>query len=391
MRATGGLDFDDLVADALALLRADPGVLGTWRARCAHLLVDEVQDVDASQLALALLLAAPANRVTFVGDDDQSIYGWRLADVRRILGLAAGLPGLRRVDLVTNRRCPPPVVERAVRLVEHNRERFVKDVRAAPAARGSLILVPEAGDEEATLRSVVRWWPTDGTHAVLARTNRELLVGLAVALDLGIPFRAERLPDLAGDPRVETLLATAAEMDPTLPEPARVLRAARDLAAARAVRPGRRPAPASTAPTDGAEPEPFEAIVAAVLGWLARHGSIRSTALAVAETRRRLAALRSDDAALSLATAHATKGLEFDDVAVLGMSAGRFPSARSVADAADPARALEEERRLAYVAWTRARRALHLLYDPAAPSPFLAEAFDADEMPRLATGDLGTQ
>jgi hypothetical protein len=75
-----------------------------------------------------------------------------------------------------------------------------------------------------------------------------------------------------------------------------------------------------------------------------------------------------------------TKGLEFDHVAVIGLEAGRFPSARSVADAGDPARALEEERRLAYVAWTRARRSLTLVYDPAVPSQFLLEAFDPQEL-----------
>ena len=83
---------------------------------------------------------------------------------------------------------------------------------------------------------------------------------------------------------------------------------------------------------------------------------------------------------MTLATAHATKGLEFDHVVVVGMEAGRFPSGRTVAEAEDPVRAYEEERRLAYVAWTRARRTLTLLYDPAVPSPFLLEAFDADEL-----------
>ncbi len=95
-----------------------------------RLLVDEAQDLDRTQLELALLLAAPANDVFLVGDDDQTIYSWRLADVRRVLGLAASLPGLRRVDLETNYRCPPPVVARAVRLVEHNRERFAKRILA---------------------------------------------------------------------------------------------------------------------------------------------------------------------------------------------------------------------------------------------------------------------
>ena len=113
---------------------ATPRLLARWRGRCRELLVDEVQDVDRAQLRLALLLAAPANRIFLVGDDDQSIYGWRLADVRRILGLDGPLPGLRRVDLEVNYRCPRQVVERAVRLVEHNGERFAKRIRAGPAA-----------------------------------------------------------------------------------------------------------------------------------------------------------------------------------------------------------------------------------------------------------------
>jgi superfamily I DNA/RNA helicase len=62
------------------------------------------------------------------------------------------------------------------------------------------------------------------------------------------------------------------------------------------------------------------------------------------------------------------------------MEVGRFPSARAVSSAEDPSRAYEEERRLAYVAWTRARRSLTLLYDPAVPSPFLLEAFAPDEL-----------
>jgi superfamily I DNA/RNA helicase len=57
---------------------------------------------------------------------DQSIYGWRLADVRRVLGLAGALPGLRRVDLEVNYRCPAPVIAAAVRLVRHNAERFAQ-------------------------------------------------------------------------------------------------------------------------------------------------------------------------------------------------------------------------------------------------------------------------
>ncbi|MEA2538476.1 MAG: hypothetical protein QOF11_2710 [Chloroflexota bacterium] len=82
LAAAGGLDFDDLVARSLSLLETEPDLLAGWRSVCSELLVDEVQDVDRSQLELALLLAAPANRIFLVGDDDQSIYGWRLAEVK---------------------------------------------------------------------------------------------------------------------------------------------------------------------------------------------------------------------------------------------------------------------------------------------------------------------
>jgi DNA helicase-2/ATP-dependent DNA helicase PcrA len=90
--------------------------------------------------------------------------------------------------------------------------------------------------------------------------------------------------------------------------------------------------------------------------------------------------LHRDDAALVLATVHGTKGLEFDHVAVVGLDEGRFPSRRSLEESEDPKRALEEERRLAYVAWTRAKRSLTLVYDPGAPSRFLREAFGEQEL-----------
>ena len=136
LREAETLDFDDLVVRALELLDADTDALALWRGRCRELLVDEAQDLDRTQLELALRLAAPANRVFLVGDDDQTIYGWRLADVRRVLGLAGSLPGLRRVDLTVNYRCPGPVVARAVRLIEVNRGAIREDDPCPPRGRG---------------------------------------------------------------------------------------------------------------------------------------------------------------------------------------------------------------------------------------------------------------
>jgi superfamily I DNA/RNA helicase len=357
----GALDFDDLVRRALATLETDRDLLARWRGRCAHLLVDEVQDVDRSQLRLALLLAAPANRVFLVGDDDQSIYGWRLADVRRVLGLDALLPGLRRVDLEVNHRCPVPVVERAVRLIDHNRERFAKVIRSRPDAAGSLILAPDPSDEPARTERLLASWPVDaGTRAVLARTNRELQPAVVSALALGLPFRADSVVLLVDDPGLDALLE---RIDVETPGDWPLL-----------VRIG-----AIRAALAGA-PEPQRALAEAVLAWAPGFADLPALSAAVAAVRGRLADLRRDDAPLAFATAHSTKGAEFDHVAVVGLDVGRFPSGRAVSESEDPDRALEEERRLAYVAWTRARRTLTLSYDPEAPSSFLLEAFTRDEL-----------
>ena len=364
----GGLDFDDLVARTVRLLEAEPAVLARWHVACTHLLVDEVQDVDRSQLRLALLLAAPEHRIFLVGDDDQSIYGWRLADVRRVLELAGSLPGLRRVDLVTNYRCPGPVVERAVRLVERNRERFAKKVTARPGATGRLLLAPDGADEVERVGRILDAWPDDGgTRAFLARTNCELLPALVVALERRLPFRADRVATPLDDPRLDALLAVTAATDPRLPLLARL---------------GRVVARTAAVETDAID-QAFTGreVASALLAWASPYPDLDALATAVAERRDLLARLRTDDATLSLATAHATKGLEFDHVAVLGMEAGRFPSGRAIGEAEDPVRALEEERRLAYVAWTRARRTLTLSFDPDVASPFLGEAFGPDELP----------
>jgi DNA helicase-2/ATP-dependent DNA helicase PcrA len=380
IRRRGGLDFDDLVARALRLLGDDPANLATWRERCQHLLVDEAQDLDRAQLRLTLLLAAPGNRIFLVGDDDQSIYGWRLADVRRLLGLAEeAVPSLTRVDLETNYRCPAPVLDRAVRLVEHNVERFAKVIRAGPEASGRLVLAPTAADDVDRAEAVLASWPEDGgTQAVLARTNRELLPVVAAAVRRDLPFRAAGLVLPIESPIVDELLDVAQE-------------AARD--AGRGEHPLRSLARVRKMPADGRDSNELatdeddldvtlarDDIAASLLAWAAGCRDLAELRAQVQATRRRLAALRGDDARLLLATAHGTKGLEFDHVAVIGLDDGRFPSSRSVSEALEPERALEEERRLAYVAWTRAKRSLTLVYDPGSPSPFLLEAFTAAEL-----------
>ena len=345
------LDFDDLVRRALSVLRQDAAALDLWRARCATLLVDEVQDVDRSQLDLALLLAGERRDIFLVGDDDQTIYAWRLADVRRVLDLAGALPGLRRVDLVTNYRCPRPVVERAVRLISGNRERFAKSIRARDGAAGTLALAPDSGDDlDRARRLLAMWLPaTPGAHAVLARTNAELAPYAAVALERGIPYRAAEDGLLLDEPGLDQLLTTMPEHE--RPSIALARQAVKSSWLARSL-----------------------------AGWALPYATLGELRAAIAVARQHHAELRQDDAQLVLATAHGTKGLEFDHVAVIGMDEHVFPSRQTLEDAEDPRRALEEERRLAYVAWTRARTSLTLVYDPTAPSIFMREAFSPAEL-----------
>ncbi len=367
----GALDFDDLVARAGPELRSDRSLLARWRSRTAVLFVDEAQDLDRTQLDLALLLAGEHRDIFLVGDDDQTIYAWRLADVRRVLGLAGALPGLRRVDLVTNHRCPPEVVRRAARLVAHGVERFDKTIVASPRAAGELILAPDPGDGPARARRLLTGWlaARPGGHAVLARTNAELATYAAVALELGIPWSAADDGLRLDDPGIDGVIRRA-EVEPgglvgvgMMTEPADAERA--------------EPADSATADAE---------LARTLLAWAGGDASPTRLRARIAAARDRREALRAMAPRVVLATVHGTKGLEFDHVAVVGMDDGTFPSRRSIAESPDPARTLEEERRLAYVAWTRARSSLTLVYDPSAPSRFLCEAFDAGELAPARAG-----
>jgi DNA helicase-2/ATP-dependent DNA helicase PcrA len=258
------------------------------------------------------------------------------------------------------------VVERAVQLIKCNRERFAKTIRPRPAAAGRLVLAPDAGDEPGRTTRLLAAMPADdGSWAVLARTNRELLPAVVAALELGMPFRAAGLSLLVDDPPVDGILERVeSATDDRLPLLVR-------LGWLRRV---------GTAAEGAGEDTDIGELLAAMLAWAAPFRDLDAFRAAIAERRERLAELRRDDARLTLATAHSTKGLEFDHVAVVGMEAGRFPSGRAVGEAPEPDRAFEEERRLAYVAWTRARRSLTLSYDPTSPSPFLLEAFTPEEL-----------
>ena len=205
LAARGALDFDDLVRRALDRLEADPALLARWRGRCGHLLVDEVQDVDRSQLALALLLAAPANRVFLVGDDDQSIYGWRLADVRTVSWPSTrSCPGCGGSTSRSTIAAPPPSSSGPSDSSSTTTSGSPRSIRSRDGTRGRVVLAPDAADEPARTVRLLRHGRrprTTARMAILARTNRELRPAVIAALDLELPFRAASVQLLVDDPR----------------------------------------------------------------------------------------------------------------------------------------------------------------------------------------------
>jgi len=123
LRTLNAVDFDDLLLLAVRLLEEHGEVREHWQDRFRYLMVDEFQDTNGLQMALLRHLAGEARNVCVVGDDDQSIYGWRGADIRNILEFERYFPDPAVVKLEENYRCTAPVLQLANSIIRHNRDR----------------------------------------------------------------------------------------------------------------------------------------------------------------------------------------------------------------------------------------------------------------------------
>ena len=131
------MDFDDLLLCVEELFRKLPKVRAAEAARFDHVLVDEYQDTNGSQYRIVKALAAGHHNLCVVGDDDQSIYGWRGAEVAHILGFQKDWPDAKIVRLETNYRSTREIVAWANRLIAFNRLRHAKVLRATLAGRAA--------------------------------------------------------------------------------------------------------------------------------------------------------------------------------------------------------------------------------------------------------------
>ncbi|HEV2426847.1 MAG TPA: UvrD-helicase domain-containing protein, partial [Acidimicrobiales bacterium] len=146
LRAANAMDFDDLLINAVAMLRADEGVLETYRRRFHHLLVDEFQDTNGVQNDLVSLLAAEHRNLCVVGDADQSIYRFRAADVRNILLFEQRFPDAAVVVLEQNFRSTQTILDAANAVISRNPGRREKNLFTVGEA-GEPIRLYRAGDE----------------------------------------------------------------------------------------------------------------------------------------------------------------------------------------------------------------------------------------------------
>ena len=155
LRACGAVDFDDLLLLTVKLFKDFPDVLQRHQSKFDHLQVDEYQDTNGVQFQLIESLVKPHRNICVVGDDDQSIYGWRGAEVEHIINFAKYFPNTKTVRLENNYRCTDRILECANRLVKHNRLRHDKTLIPHKKS-GSPIRLQAFEDETAEAEGVVQ-------------------------------------------------------------------------------------------------------------------------------------------------------------------------------------------------------------------------------------------
>ena len=195
LRESNGLDFDDLIAQAIRLLETQDDVRTRYQNKFRYILVDEYQDVNYAQYRLCAILAGEHKNLTVVGDDDQSIYSWRGSDYKNILRFETDFPGAKVFKLEENYRSPQSILSVANELVENNKSRASKRLFTKRDG-GETVTVYGAETERAEARYViekikehVRSGSAYRDFLVLYRTNAQSRVFEEGFLSEGIPYR----------------------------------------------------------------------------------------------------------------------------------------------------------------------------------------------------------
>ena len=195
LRTLNALDFDDLINKTLELMLDHPPVLSYYRERFQYVLVDEYQDTNRAQYELVRLISLRHRNLCVVGDDDQSIYGWRGADVRNILDFEKDYPDAKVIRLEQNYRSTGIILDAANQVIAHNADR--KDKRLwTEAEDGDKIRSYTAVDEQdealwvaGRIQELRRGGTDIGSVAILYRNNAQSRVVEEMLMRAGIPYR----------------------------------------------------------------------------------------------------------------------------------------------------------------------------------------------------------
>ncbi|MCR5012717.1 MAG: ATP-dependent helicase [Lachnospiraceae bacterium] len=158
MQTAGKIDFDDMVLKCRTLFEKNKDILDMWRERYRYILIDEFQDINPMQYEVIKMLAEPRNNLFIVGDDDQSIYGFRGSCPQIMLDFPKEFKGAKSVLLKYNYRSTAGVVNAACRLVEHNKNRFRKTLIAANKEAGgvNVLTFKDKADEVEGILTLVK-------------------------------------------------------------------------------------------------------------------------------------------------------------------------------------------------------------------------------------------
>ncbi len=428
LKEQGGADFDDLLLLAVRLLESHPDIGDTYAQKFRHVLVDEYQDTNHIQFRLVRRLAGAHGNVMVVGDDDQSIYGWRGADIRNILDFEEHFPDATVLRMTQNYRSTGRILDLANEVIRSNEGRHEKSLHTEnpPGDMPAIIVAEDEVEEARRIVSTIvqgkregRFRP--GEAAILYRVHAQSRPIEEACLTLGVPYvvlggvafyQRREVKDLVAYLRLASNPRDLPSLVRSLSAPRRgVGQVSLERIAASARSHGGDTVSACEAAASaglvrgqtakrlkefaslmrdlqGSISEgPFELLRTVVertgyLDWLKeadenwadRQANVQEL-LAGAERYRSQAADPSvqayldqvalyteldkaelGDERVALMTVHNAKGLEFPHVFITGLEEGLFPHASAFDDSAE----LEEERRLFYVAATRAQQTLTL-------------------------------
>src|SRR6266480_3609849 len=373
-KATNSVDFDDLLEKTLSMLQKHENIASFYRRQFQFILVDEYQDTNKIQADLIDLLAREHRNIMVVGDDAQSIYSWRGANFQNILEFPKRYPDAKVFKIEMNYRSVPEILEVANAAIAANVDQFQKNLqptRESAAAKPAVVALND-GSEQAHIKDVISF------IRFVANPRDEVAFKRMVKLLPGIGNRsAENLWnawDKSLNERGE--IASFSERLLAMSVNAKSKKHWTQLAhTLDEIAPGGQPNPPSEMITSVVEAiyddyakvnfanyelrrEDLNQLAAFARQFKDIHEFFSQLALISNIDAEAATGQTNDKEAVNLSTVHQAKGLEFHTVFVIWLTDGMFPSSRSMDDRKD----LEEERRLFYVAITRAKDELYLTY-----------------------------